>query len=273
MDWSRAKTIIIALLLAVNAFLLVTYIIRENDARQEELAIRENVSAILKNQGINVEAAKIPLNSLKIRNCTIKSAEDTEKIASRLLPDMTLSSGGDSIVYSGKFGNIMFLKESFSLVYEAEKSVTNADDAKDIANLIASKLGVSTSRTGFEVSGGESGYAVKIPQIFAGVRIFGSDIELNISGGGNVIGSGKFIGQGKLRRADGEGLLTSALMIKFADAVRGKALGELTILEISPGYVAKAPVGGIVSLVPTLMINTDKGKFYINMTDGEIIEV
>ncbi|MBR5542754.1 MAG: hypothetical protein IKU65_01485 [Oscillospiraceae bacterium] len=268
MDWSRAKTVIIALLLAVNAFLLVTYIMRENEARGDELTLRHEVSEILSLQGIEVEENIIPLDSVKILFATVKARNDAEKLALRLFGEVKETSDGEGTVYSGAGGNIMFLKEAFSLVYESGKSVQTPDDARALAEEIARKLSVSTSRNLIEVSGGEGSYAVKIPQVFSGVRTFASDIELNISSSGSIIGSGKFIGRGRLIRAEGEVLPTSSLMIKFADVVKKQNIQSIKILEIDPGYIARTPVSGVVMLTPTLCLRTDAGVFYMNMTDG-----
>ncbi len=273
MDWAKAKTIIIALLLGVNIFLLVTYVVRENEARRDELTLRENIVTILNNQGVEVENSVLPQDSMEIRPSTIAVQTSAEKVAARLFGEIEVSSQGESTVYSSGRGNIMFLRDSFSLVYEYGEEVADEAAARSVAEEVASKLSVSTSSDAFEISDVESGYTVRIPQVFSGVRIFGSDVEIKISKSGSVIGSGKFIGSGRLKPTQGKTFPASALMVKFAQGVRLRGIDRLKITKINYGYIANTPTRGVAPLVPILDIETDKGSFYVNMTDGSFVEI
>lgn len=273
MDWAKAKTIIIALLLSVNIFLLVTYVMRENDERRDELMLRENIVTILNNQGVELESSVLPQDSMEIRPSTVAVLTDTQKAATRIFGEIEVASQGESTVYSSERGNIMFLRDSFSLVYELGEEVADEEAAMAAAEDVAHKLSVSTSSDAFEISTSESGYTVRIPQIFSGVRIFGSDIEIKISKSGSVIGSGKFIGRGSLKPAQGKTFPISALMVKFAEGVRLRGIDRLKIEKINHGYIANTPARGVAPLVPILDIETDKGSFYVNITDGSFVEI
>lgn len=273
MDWPKAKTIIIVLLVCVNLFLLGTYIVREEEARKDEIALRDNVCNILNNQGIKLEAKDLPSDSMEIRPGTVKSVSDTEDIAKRLFGEVSILSSDQNTVYTGQVGNIMFLRDSFSLVYELGEEVADEETALSFAESIAKKLNVTTSREKYSLVSGESGYTINIPQIFSGVRIFGSDIEIKISKSGSVIGSGKFIGHGRLGYTEGKTYPISSLMIRFAEGAPKDGETALAVKKIEYGYIAGTPVGGVVALTPVLDIETDKGSFYVNMTDGSFVEI
>lgn len=274
MNWSRAKTILIALLLAVNVFLLLTYITRENAVRSDEMTVRTDVCRILAAQGIEVPEDIVPLDSVEIRPAMIRETADMRKVAERLFGEVKEESSGGSVAYFGDGGgSIMFSNDAFSLVHESGKSISSPGDAEDLAKSIAAKLSVSTSPRDFSCVFGDGGYTVKIPQMMSGVSVFDCGIEFRISESGSVIASGRFIGKGRLAFSDGEVISTSALLLSFADGVRKENLAPLKVSAMSLGYISKTPAASRVSLSPTIELVTDKGVFYVDMQTGELVKI
>ncbi|MBQ8004228.1 MAG: hypothetical protein IJ299_03960, partial [Oscillospiraceae bacterium] len=181
MNWSRAKTILIALLLAVDIFLLVVYIARDNGVRRDEMGVRADVCSILSAQGIEVAVELVPLDSVEIRPAMLRRKGNMEKAASAFLGKVTEESSGESVTYFGNGGSIMFSDDAFSLVYESGENVENEDDARALARSVAGSLAVSGSSRDWHCEANEGGYTVKIPQVFSGVPVFDSGIELKIS--------------------------------------------------------------------------------------------
>lgn len=273
MDWSRAKTVLIAVLLAVNVFLLVTYVMRENEVRSDEMTVRSDLCKILSAQGISVSEDTIPSDSVEIRPATRTSNHDFEKTARRLFGDVAENTGGEGTAYVGDGGNVMFAKDTFSLVYESGEAVSSAQDAKNLAGKLASKLDVSTAPRDFICEIQDGGYVVYVPQVFSGVHVFDCDIELRISSGGSVLAHGKFLGKGKMSESSGAVIGTSALMLSFADGIKERGYDELSVSEITHGYVSKSLTAGVISLSPTLEIKTSEGAFYVDMQTGEMTEI
>ena len=273
MDWSRAKTILIIFLFAVNAFLFGTYMMKENEAKQDSLALQSEVVSVLLEQGISVSAEKIPSEQVKIRHATINVAENVGDIAASLLGETEETIEEERTVYSSQSGNMMFSNDSFSLVYETGRTVKTSEDAKLLAKDIAGRLGIANAGSGITVASAQGGYNVTIPQVFGGVSIFGADIELKISESGSVLGNGRFIGSGRLTRAEGKTMRASALLLEFADDIKKEKDEKINITDIRYGYTAKNPAGGSVYLVPTLEISTDAGDFYVNMADGALFNL
>ncbi len=246
---------------------------KENEDREEKMRLRTEVCNVLAAQEIVIDEEKIPEDSLKIRHATIRVREDRKNIAEALLGDVTETTGQDNVVYSGKDGNIMFLNDSFSLVYESGREIRTEDEAISLAGKIASKLGMAAPEKEFSCTASEGGYAISIPQIFGGVDVFGANVELKISSAGNVLGNGKFIGKGRLIRAEGETLKVSAILLDFADSLKDMGKESVYISEIEYGYTPKHPAAGVVYLVPTLKLLTDNGVFYVNMSDGSPVGI
>ncbi len=273
MNWSRAKTVLIAILLAVNAFLLVTYVMRENEVRSDETAVRSDLCKILSAQGISVSEDTIPPDSVEIRPATRENIHDFQKTAERLFGSVVENTGEEGTAYVGDGGNVMFSKDTFSLVYESGEEVSGSQDAKNLARRLASKLRVSTASYDFICETKDGGYVVYIPQVFSGVHVFDCDIEMRISSGGNVLAHGKFLGKGKTSESSGEVIATSALMLSFADAVKVQGHDKLSISEITYGYGSKPLTSGVLSLAPTLEIKTSEGIFYVDMQTGKLTDI
>ena len=269
MDWSRAKTILIVFLFAVNAFLFGTYMMKENEAKEDALALQGEVVSVLREQGITVSPENIPSEQVKIRHATVKVSEN---IAADLLDEAQEAIEENRTVYSSPSGNVMLSSDSFSIVYETGKTVKTSEEAKLLAKEIAGKMNISHMGGEILATSSQGGYNVIIPQVFGGVRIFGADVELNISKEGSILGNGRFIGSGRLTRAEGKTMTVASLLLEFADEIKKEKDEKINISNILCGYTAKNPAGGSVYLVPTLKISTDAGKFYVNMSDGSLIE-
>ncbi len=273
MNWSRAKTVLIVLLLAVDIFLLVTYITRENSVRRDELQVRGDVCGILSAQGIYVDEETIPLDSVKIRPAVIVESADMKKPAERIFGAVTESENDGNVAYFGEGGSIMLSGDSFSLVYESGKEIMSDADALRLAGSIASKLYVSTSASELICEGTDGGYIVRVPRFISGVPVFDCGVEVKISQSGSVIASGKFIGKGKLRESAGEVMRTSALMLEFADRIKAIGHTELRVSDMKIGYISKIPASGHATLVPALMVETDAAVFYVDMQTGNLLKV
>ena len=244
---------------------------KESDDRKERLEQRRDVVTVLGNQGITISEESIPYEQVEMHNATIKVYEDRAHLASSLLGEVSETTNAESTVYSAKSGNMMFLSDSFSFVYETEREVKTSEDAKNIAKDIADKLKISHSGGEISVRAAAGGYRVFIPQVFDGMQIFGGEVELKISPEGNVLGSGRFIGSGKPVETSGRTMDVSALLLEFADEMSGLGIEKTEITKLGYGYMPQSPAGGRVYLVPTLEISTTSGVFYISMSDGSLM--
>lgn len=273
MDWSRAKTILIVLLFAVNIFLLGTYIIRENDERKEMEELRESTCEVLANAGISIKSEIVPLDSVKIKPATVRTNRNQEKIARALFGEVEEKSDMSETVYSGNGGNIMFRKDSFSFVYSSGKEINSNEDAKNLAYEIAKKLTLRTSLDDLIVYSTNGGFTVKIPQFSGNACVFDADIELNISSSGNVLGNGLFIANGSLGAANGEIMNISAMLFEFADEMKAMGKGTLNIVSMECGYCSKNYSDDAAYLTPAIKFITDSGIFYMSMSDAGLIKI
>lgn len=271
MNWSRAKTILIVFLFAVNIFLFGTYMKKESDDRADRLELRREVISVLERQGISVSEENVPYEKIELRHASIKLPEDNAVLATAVLGEVQETVSSENTVYSSENGNMMFSNDSFSIVSETGKEIKNAEEAKALAKDIADKLRILYNDADITAVSAAGGYEVEIPQVFGSVRAFDAEIKFNISNSGNVLVNGKFIGKGRLVRVGGDTMEISALLLEFADEIRQTVKDKVEITGLDYGYTPRTPAGGRVYLVPTLEISTDAGVFYLDMSDGKII--
>lgn len=262
----------IALLLCVNIFLLITYIGQDNSYRRDELAARSDICSILAAQNIEVDEKLIPLDSVTIRPAVLENkGPDTKKIASSILGDVSESETEEGTVYTGKTGNILFLQNSFSLVYSAGRDIKTSEEAAGLARQLSKRLGLSADLRKISCEGESGGFSVKIPQVFDGMHVFNYDVPAKISEDGSVIAYGRIARRGTLTYTEERVLSSSSLMLEFADAIKDSRKEKLRITDIEYGYAATISTPNIISLTPVMRIAADTEMFYINAGTGEIM--
>lgn len=271
MEWSRAKTLLIVILLCVNIFLMATYISKENEARNDEAMLKADIVRILSGRGISVEPETIPSDSIVLTSATVKKENDGRAAAEQLFGEVTESVDDKNITYSSENGNIMFSGDSFSLVYESGREVDGLEAAKSLASSIARKLSIATSKAEFSAKEAGESYIVKVPQLHSGLRVFDCFVEFKIFPNGSVMAHGKFIGRGNVQRLRGDMKKTSALLLDFVDEMAQRQESFVAIRKISLGYFSISRSSEITILMPAIEIETDAGAYCLAMESGKII--
>ncbi len=270
MEWSKAKNILIAILLVVDIFLLGTYIFRAETEKNEKEALRSEVCKVLKKQGINVSKEIIPLDSIEFNPATIGLRGKKRENAQLLLGDVSEIVDEEYTTFSGERGTFMFSKDSFSLVYESGKQIFGTESAKTLAKEIASALSIETDDAGIICKKDDGGYTVIVPQVFSEMELFDCDVEIKISESGSVIARGSYICDGAINTYSDDILPVSAVMLSFADEVKANGFTEVNVKDIRIGYTAKASDNKRLSLAPTLGIETDCGLFLVDMQTEKV---
>ena len=108
---------------------MATYILKENEARNDETALMTDITEILSKRGISVSQEMIPSDSIVLSSVVVKKEGGEKAVAERLFGDVTESVEEKNTVYSSPKGNIMFSGESFSLVYESGREIDGAEAA------------------------------------------------------------------------------------------------------------------------------------------------
>ncbi len=270
MEWSKAKNILIVLLLLVDVFLLGIYIFRAEEENRGHENIRIEICKVLQKQGISISKDMIPLDSVEFNPATINVREKNIEEMGKLLGKITEITSDDYTTYSGEKGTFMYNKDSFSLVYESGKPIYGVESAKKLSEEIVSALSIKTSSEKIEHKKSDGGYTVKVPQILSGIELFDCSVEIKISESGSVIAHGNYLCDGEITTYSDKVSPVSAVMLSFADAVQENGFSGIVVSDVRIGYTAKASDGKRISLAPTLGIETDRGMFLVDMQTEKV---
>ncbi len=273
MDWSRAKTLLIILLVALNIFLLTTFIARESELQNDEREVRQNIQAIAQKQGFEIPAEIIPSDTVKIYPVTMSERVSFKNVAENILGEVSENASENGKVYSGKAGSLLTFDDSFSLVYESGSEIKDKKGAVALAKDLTKAFGISEQSKSLECVETDSGYVITCSELLSGVEVFDCATEIMISKSGSVIARGKLLAEKSISRPNDEIHNISSLMLTYIDIMKSKGKTNVRVAEISLGYTSKAPASGIVTLAPTLRINSDAGSHYIDMMTGEEINI
>ncbi len=273
MDWSRAKTLLIILLVALNIFLLTTFIARESELQNDEREVKQNIQAIAKKQGFEISAEIIPSDTVKIYPVTISEQVSFKSVAEKILGNVTETASENGKVYSGKSGSLLTFDDSFSLVYESGSEIKDKKGAIALAKDLTKALGISEQNKKLECTETDSGYLIICSELLSGVEVFDCATEIMISKSGSVIARGKLLAEKSTSRPNDEIYNISSLLLTYIDIMKSKGKTDVKVTEISLGYTSKAPASGIITLAPTVRIKSDFGSHYIDMMTGEEINI
>ena len=122
MQWGKAKTVLIAVLLAVNIFLfLVTQQSVRSRSRLDEEYI-DNAISLLSTRGVFIREEDFSSSKLLLSTATISTKEMLYPFARALLEDQTLepSVEGDGVWFRGEKGSVL-LSGAADFSFEAEQ--------------------------------------------------------------------------------------------------------------------------------------------------------
>ena len=280
MNWSKAKNIILLLLLMINIFLLVTLISKHQIYQGALQNVGEDVSRILAEYNIKLSPSLVDTTVLRRRPLIISRAEKEEKLVSEgmlgAINDME-SPGGGIRRYTSDTGTATWRAG-------ATLTITLSEGGPELKPGISSGAAVQYTldyllKAGLDVFAGDMSaetvadtVTVNIAQRVGGYRVFNTGLTVRAStGGSNVISGLWAFGETRVSGDQYEQAL-SGLLIKFARNVREQNIPCGKITALTGGYIMRPERGG-VCLYPVWRLETDFGERFINAMNGEIMAV
>ncbi len=267
MAWSRVKSILIAMLIAVNAFLILFYGItawRENRYKDQYtkdlLATASALGVTLDESLTDTEVEKL-LPIYVYRN----ERKDAE-IAKKLLGECETTEAEDGTMsYTSNRGTIFFAKDGqveLALFGETPKSEREAQ--RKIKSILR-KMGQSYESISFAESGVAHAKltAVGMPVFNAVLTFSFSEDGLHVSGQ-RVLHDPQQVRSAEIRELPG------LLLSLFG---HWDTMGETkkTITGIDLGYLVKNMNGKRVTVLPVWRVSEAASDWYINAMDGSVI--
>lgn len=271
MEWRRLKTIIILILLLVNAFLLVLVGARRGEARRYAQAALDNTIRVLEQNGVQADRGRLSdaggLTPLSLERDTAREGQ----LVRALLDEAVEADnrGGGLYLYRGRLGEV-------SLRAGGELSATLAQDEhwrtqrpEAHAAALLRTMGVDARQTGLSARGEET--AVRFRQLWNGVPVFSCEVEFTYADGclQTIRGSLLIAGQGVAEA--GETLALPTALLRFLDGVTqaGDVCSAIQSMEV--GYRATVqPLSGGVRLTAAWLVSSDTADYYLDGATGTL---
>ena len=263
MKASRLKTIVIVILLLVNAFLLFLLLSRRAEQVQSYERSVDQLCALYERSGVSLDRTLLPKDSsVHLLSLERDSAREAA-FAKALLggePSL-LDSGGGVSRYSGETGSCA-IRSGGSVEASLSRPV---EDAPAFCSELFRSFGYEESSSTLE---GGSGSVTGLRRS-AGRLIYNASLTLSFSDGVLTAASGVFLSElSESRRADGIDAVSALVCFLDYCGASGVVCTEVSALE--SGYLLQSTAVSSLRLAPVWRITTDVNNYYVNCKSGEI---
>lgn len=269
MKTSRIKTIVIVILLLVNAFLLVLLFGRQNQQRVAYERSVAQLSLLLTNNGIAFDTSLLP-GKVSFPAAELSHDANVEaSFAHALLGDDTAarSTGGGSSVYESDYGSLQFrangaIEGTLNLFVSNPialcEGIFRSCDYEMDDTAYAHALAVSDSGSG----------TIRALRSVDGLSVFAAPLSLTFENNTLVAVSGSFLSNVSVLKPV-HGMDSISALVRFLDYRNTNGLVCTEITSLSRGYLLQGSTAS-AKLVPAWHISTDISEYYVNSVTGEI---
>ncbi len=267
MDWARAKTILIFILVGVNAVLAGILAFRHWEAARGKADTLAAAVAVLESAGYQLDKSLLPESSAPVLD--IARDADTEKAAAEYLlkspaQAMPLSEGGASIRYMCPLGECVFRTGgSFELTpYEP----LDAEDAAGTLTGWLRGMGFWSGELPPDILLTSSGCVVSA--VRGGFASWDENAVFAFSGARVVSVSGRWQLGRESRSSLGTSNSAQWSLLSLADYLRasGALPGRLISMEL--GYRSEVLSPGLTRFTPHWRVELEAGSYYVNALTG-----
>lgn len=267
MEWSKLKTIIILILIALNLCLLILVFFREHDSTASGQTVKSDVVSILKSNGITVNT-KLPEDNKALYLCTITRDKQSElKFASALLGDGTTAQdngGSGSLTYSGPRGTAQVgTNGEFSFAFSNVPSDFNASTA---LSSYLTDLGFGVQKDSNPPENG----TVTLSELWKNAPLLSQKAVFSYADGTLQTASGSLVLAAPVQSASSGSPLSSAtLLLRFLSGIL--EIGDVcsSVSNITPAYQV-ASLTGTTTLTPVWQITTDTASYTLQTVSGDL---
>lgn len=263
MKASRLKTIVIVILLLVNAFLLFLLLSRRAEQTQAYERTVEQLCELFARSGVSFDRALLPENSDVYALSPERSSTREMAFAKSLLGDdvSAFDSGGGISRYSSSLGSCS-LRSGGTVDAVLSRPL---DDAAQFSRELFRSFGYE------EVSSSLNGGSGSVTGMRRGKNgpIYNAALTLTFSDSTLTGVSGTFLSDlDEGRRTDGLDAISA--LVRFLDncGVSGVVCTEVSALD--SGYLLQSSASAPLRLIPVWRITTDVNNYYVNCKTGEV---
>jgi hypothetical protein len=272
-ELSKIKNIIIIILLIVNIFFLVLFIIGRIETGKLEKKAKEDVIRILSSYGISLDMSVIPVYSDLGSYDVQRDTESERSVAEAVLGKCQVyEPGGNIYQYSSPLGEAVFRGNGeFSITIAA--GIAMPDSSLKALGSYLDQLDITADLKSAEIKYDDGGSlsSVQFTPLFEDVGIFNCRITMSFNGESLMSIHGRRLTSLPSPSPSEPMIGVNTALISFLNAVRESDLICNEIITITPGYSFSASVSGSGRLAPYWCITTDVGKYYVNGLTGDMV--
>ena len=273
MSLARFKTIVIAVLVLVNAFFLAIIIIDNYAEAQSERQTIENVCAILYTNGITVDPGSIKTSGVLRTMRTAHEAEQEAIIANAFLGQVDMPDQGVISFYENTArGTAEFYTAGYFEIHLNEGVITDLNGSLRTVRELINEMKLETlTPVLYQETESETVMAVSA---YRGAGVFNSSIEFVFSGGSLLTVKGRYL-TGMEPAEDGVEISNvSTALLGFLAAVKKGEIECTEIQSVESGYhhsVVGSFGEGVIS--PVWLITTADWRYIVDSATGDIRQI
>lgn len=271
MQWDKVKNVLIAILLAINLFLLGNLAVRGWQSHRRASELEANLRTLISDKGMQLDTAFSLPEDITLPELSLdRSRADEEKVAAAML-------GENAERTEQEDGTVRFESDKGTLEWQADGNVqasctltesapTSASEALEHARKLCSQWGFQAEQPGWTAND----TVVTLTGSVAGLPVHNRRLTLDFSAGdGTVSLVGLWSFGTPYTTANGISITCSAADALLQFAAESGETG--TIESMTAGYRMQTDSSRRIRLTPTWKIATDSGEHLVDCDKKTII--
>lgn len=278
MQWSKVKTILIVLLLAVNVFLLANIVKHRQQEYKAQQELAGQVEKLLLRRGITSGDALLGRTSPALPVCVTERRRTDEESFARALLSGSLSENEieDGLQMKGENGQVLWKLDGSlegRIKRPPDERPETPGEAERYARVLLADAGAELTGALVTAEETESGFTVKLSYLAKGAPVWDYALTLAFYADDTVGITGKWI-FGAVHELAGEGRRDYSpedAVLAFTGQPEAEKVTHID--SCAPVYYASELGGGRLQLDPAWQIQTDLGIFCVDARKNTILEV
>lgn len=274
MEWPKAKTALIYLMLIVNLLLGMVYFSRTYESLKLRGEMAEDAVSALGKLGVTVPLELLKVKTEPIYTLEVERNEKLEQDAfSALIGEATIENqGGGNILMTGSIGTAKLSGDGvFSVNLGDNQRISVNLTAGKPASAVFMKMGIDIGDDIYRVFQTADGFIVRGIQSVRGADVFNREYELTFDSRGMYkMEGGRVLGEMLVSdKTSSRSIIT--VLFAFTDAMKELGTPCKEIVGAKLGYYAESSAPNYTQLSPVWEIESDLGIYYIDAVHLELI--
>lgn len=272
MAWSHVKNLVIALLIAVDAFLLIVYGVttwRENQYKDQ---MNEELIAAAASLGITLDKdmTQPEVETLLPLRAYEDETADLEIARGLLGPCEGVKTGDGAFVYQNERGSLTLHNDgAVELNLMLETPIKTERKAKDAVRQVLRVLKQESTDPVFQTANPDQDFVASVQLTASGVSVFNASLafefyhDVLVVTGRRILHTPKQIRSEEIQELPG-------VLLSLIGYWKDRNILDKTITGIELGYLAKTTGGKNMTVLPVWHVSEEQGDWYISAVDGSI---